>query len=377
MEEIRFSGLVSPKSQDGKTPPFKEKKGISNWFDVLEQAFMQLTETDEGKKLYGDPQKGATLEQIWRVAGMVSGRWPVCLLASGRPDVPVKDIEKVVKLNAVQLTEVMADMLQISDRVAIQILYYDGSTGHSITLMDFDPAAKRFTYYDPWPDFSLLSKEYNMAGVNAVRVDRQIWSMTADELASVVFAALVPKLFWAVFSGDKYSVLFEDLKKSEFWNFFNISIDKTEKDGDKTYYYLKTGGFREEIDIKLCANVNGELTENNLLVNRNWLLGPPYGINPFGLDIIRSFINALVSPLDLQFVGNIYQLFELGHVQDYLGMFQQGKTEHSMYSRIMKVYFGMDQNYHIPLDYSDLLFRNFKEGDKQIFLVQTRIDSLD
>ncbi len=377
MEEIRFSGLTTSPAGPGKMPPFKKKEGISNWFDIVEQAYFQLTKTDEGKKSYGDPEKGATLEQIWRVVGMISGKRPVCLLASGRPDVPVGEIERLVRVNPHQLVDTMKVILGYSDNIAIQILYFDGSTGHSISLLGYDESDSRFTYHDPWPDFSLLSKEYNLAGIDAQRLDRQIWTMRDEELERVVFAALIPKFIWATFSGEKYSILFSDLHQTDFWNFFNIKIINTQENEDGFLYGLKTGGFQSEIDLAIKTNLAGALRDCNLYINRNWLLGPPYGINPFGLDIIRSFIGATLSPSDITRIENILKLFEIGKVQAYLQMFREQKDEGSIYSEIMKVYFGLLENYHLPFDYSDILFKNIVSENTERLMINTKIDTIN
>ena len=66
-KQILFSGV-------GKLPPreatFEKRKPRDRplWLEPLEQAFFKLTETEEGKKLYGDPERGysrAGLENSW------------------------------------------------------------------------------------------------------------------------------------------------------------------------------------------------------------------------------------------------------------------------------------------------------------------------
>jgi hypothetical protein len=57
-KQILFGGLgVLP----AKVAEFKRPKpgDRPKWVEVLEQAFVQLTATDEGKQLYGDPEKVA------------------------------------------------------------------------------------------------------------------------------------------------------------------------------------------------------------------------------------------------------------------------------------------------------------------------------
>ena len=376
MEEIRFGGLTVPSTEQGKTPSFKKKDGLNNEFDIIEQAFIQLTSSEEGKKQYGDPDKGATLEQIWRVSGAISGKNPVCLLATGKPDVPVSEIEKLVRVNPKQMVDALKEIFGLSNNVGIQILYYDGKTGHSISLQSFDNSTSRFIYHDPWPDFSLLSKEYNVANIDAQRVNGQIWSITDEELQRVVFAALVPKNFWAAFSGEKFTKSFDELQQSDFWDYFHIRITAEQKDMDGTTYQLKTGGFQSEISLYVKINMAGELKESNLEINRGWLFGPPYGINPFALDVIKSFLGATVSPFDILRTNYVRALFDMELIKDYAQKFNNNLDEHSLYSDILKVYFGLTESFYIPFDYSDLLFKNVVLDDTQLLIIKMNIDTI-
>ncbi len=53
-EEILFGGGHLPP----KIPEFRKPNKQAQWYVVLEEAFIQLTSTEEGKRLYGDPNKG-------------------------------------------------------------------------------------------------------------------------------------------------------------------------------------------------------------------------------------------------------------------------------------------------------------------------------
>lgn len=59
--EILFIGLgpLPPRSAESK-----QREIPDNWFSILESAFMKrYLSTEEEKRLYGDPERGATLEQ--------------------------------------------------------------------------------------------------------------------------------------------------------------------------------------------------------------------------------------------------------------------------------------------------------------------------
>jgi hypothetical protein len=180
-KEILFSGIGASML---KIPEFKRQEGGPEWWNIVEKAFLELTSTNEGKELYGDPEKGASLEQAWRTSGCLTGKWPVCLLATRKPSVATDEIKRIVRMNPPQIVGALADVLRLTDKAAAQILYYDGEKGHCITLLGYDGKTSRFIYHDPWPETSLLCKEWNMAGIDAQRADKY-WSITAAELEKV------------------------------------------------------------------------------------------------------------------------------------------------------------------------------------------------
>src|SRR5215469_5648803 len=189
-EQILFGGLAAlparvaefEKAEPGERPL---------WVELLEKAFSQVTSTEEGKRLYGDPDKGATLEQAWRASALLTGKLPVCLISTDQPAVPTDAIDRVVKMNANELVKVLSEVFGVSDKVGIPILYYDGHIGHSVCLMKFEKACGRFDYHDPWPNYSLLCKDYNAAGIDAQPQQEYGWSITSGELVSVILAAFV------------------------------------------------------------------------------------------------------------------------------------------------------------------------------------------
>ncbi len=180
-----------------KIPEFKKPEGLPMlpiWVGVIEGAIFKLTSTEEGKHLYGDPQKGIiTLEQAWRVSGLITGKLPVCLLATGKLAQPVeiRRAKKLKEMDPQQLVSTLADILKLSDNTAVQVFYLDGKIAYSITLLKYDANTSRFIYHDPWPEGSLLCKEYSAAGIDAQPEGYNNWSITAAELEKVIIAAFV------------------------------------------------------------------------------------------------------------------------------------------------------------------------------------------
>ena len=169
-----------------KLPEFKKPEGRPKWVEVLEEAFIKLTSTDEGKQLYGDPQKGATLEQAWRTSGIFTGKWPVCLISTEKPAVPTSEIKHVIKMSSKQFVDTLTELFEMyTTRMAVQVLYHDDYMGHSVALLRYDNETSRFTYHDPWPGDSLLCRDFNAAGIDAQK-NESGWSVTAAELEKVI-----------------------------------------------------------------------------------------------------------------------------------------------------------------------------------------------
>jgi hypothetical protein len=359
-----------------KTPEFTKPEGRAAWVEILEQALLQLTSSDEGKQLYGDPRKGATLEQAWRTSGIFTGKWPVCLITIEQPVVATGEIEPLIKMTSSQLAGTLAELFETSEKAAFQLLYYDGHMGHSITLLEYDPQASRFLYHDPWPGDSLLCRDYNAAGVDAQRAGER-WSITALELEKVIFAAFVYRPFWSEYLGETYYTTYEQLKGTDFWSFFHLSESgRTPGDDGQTRVQLRTGGFQSEIHLSVSTNPKDRLVEGVLALKRSWVVGPPYGLNPFALDIARSFLAALAPPPDgdamAKFTGLLQQIQDRAYAEQ---LFKEG-PEKSVLHKALFTYLGADTSVEAPLEYSTLTMNNLKREDVDWLEIRVTTDAL-
>jgi len=371
--EILFGGYgPSPR----KIPEFKPREGPPTEFTILEDAFIKFTSTDERKKLYGDPQKGATLEQAWRTQGIFTGKWPVCLLAAGRPSVATNEINPLVKMNPKQLVGSLSEILTKYHPSAAVIMYYDGNIGHVISLLKFEADTSRFIYHDPWPGFSLLDKNYNAAGIDAKRVDGQIWSITAIELEKIVFASFVFQNLWSEYMGYKYFITYDEFKNSDFWSFFNLTQTETQPNNSGVLISLQTGGFRSEIDLKIALNQKERITKGELKVRRSWLTSSPFVVNPFALDIVRSFIAALVPPPDQKPVQGIIQELNESKNSNYLdGIVAKGQAEIASHEALF-TFLGFAPSFETPFQFSNIRMANCKLNDVDWFQIIVTVDTL-
>ena len=294
------SGIASlPESNEEFRKRYAAKlDGRPQWLKVLEQAFDQLRSTEEGRRTYGDPQRGATLPQAWRAHFAMSGCSMVCLLAQGRPAISTDGIPEVVLITAADLVGTLARGFADTEGFNAQIFHYDGRTGHSVTIFGHDPATGRFEYHDPWPDQSLLCLELNVAGVDAQPLDNGRWSITSDELARVIVATFLWPSHWAQLCGRPVWISYDSVLQSDFGQFFRIHEIGRDVEGKRTKVELKPGGFQQDIHLSFDLDSKEMIHRATLHLRRGWVLGPPYGLNPFAIDIAKSFLGALLPEPD-------------------------------------------------------------------------------
>jgi hypothetical protein len=183
-------------------------------------------------------------------------------------------------------------------RIASQIFVFDGRTGHSVTLLDVDADARGFTFHDPWPGDSLLSKPHNAAGVDAQRSGK-LWHLTADELSRVVVAAFVAPLPWAEINGQPGRMSFNELQSADFCGRFVIrETERDASDPGQVVVQLRTGAFREHLTIEVTLNEREVITSAELRLREGWLIGPPVGVNPMATDIASRFLRTFAPPPD-------------------------------------------------------------------------------
>jgi hypothetical protein len=375
-KQILFGGVgaLPPKAAEFKKPKPGERP---SWFEKLEESFVKLTSTDEGKRLYGDPDKGATLEQVWRTSTLFTGKSPVCLVSTDQPPVESDAIERVIKMSSKDLVASLIGIFEMGEPTAVQLLYHDGHMGHSITLLEWHGNTQRFTYHDPWPGDSLLSKDFNAAGVDAQRTNGS-WSITAAELEKVVFAALMRRPLWSEYMGEKYYLTFDEFITSDFWKFFHISeVERLNPDAqNNTLVKLKPGGFQSEIDLNVTVNPKDRLVEGVLSVARRFVVGPPAGLNPLALDLVRSFIAALIPPPDQDAVSELIKILKrIADPAQAEQLINEGPKKSNFHLALF-TYLGPSPAFEQPLEYSNLAISNLARDGADWLQILITADAL-
>ncbi|MFX1315019.1 MAG: hypothetical protein ACFE9T_04095 [Promethearchaeota archaeon] len=175
-------------------------------------------------------------------------------------------------------------------------------------------------------------------------------------------------------------MIYSKLTKSEFFTFFNLH----EIDNQKTAPTLKTlkpGGFQEYIDIEFHLNKKGEIITAILFLDREWI-GNIEIINPFGKDIAKSFIDAVVPVKEKEGEDNIivlliHFLFNMVGTQDKiipctkpLYFFENSSPEVKSF---LDVYRNLKTSYELPLEDSILKIENFIQNNKPRIMIKWAI----
>lgn len=368
-------GVLPPKMAEFKKPKPGERP---LWYEVFEQAFTQLRSTEEGQRQYGDPEKGATVEQVWRTSGVLSGKTLLCLLSTDRPSIETGEIDRVIKMKSKELVDTLVEMSGIDGTIrGTTILYHDGHMGHCIYFRGYDSQSSRFSYHDPWPGDSLLSREFNAAGIDAQKSDKY-WTITSAELEKVIVAALVYRPLWSEYTGEKYCMTYDELAASDFWGFFHLKeVDrKSLDDTQNTLVRLKPGRFQSDIDLNVTVNQKNRLIEGVLNLKRSWIVGPPHGLNPMAIDILKSFIAVLVPPPDAEQASALVDMLRKITNPAYADQLVSEGPERSFVHRALFTLLGPSPSFDAPFAYSNIVMSNVTRDNDPWLRTQITIDAL-
>ena len=156
--------------------------------------------------------RGLTLEESVLVLERSTGEEFWCLVNSAFPLQPMERIKHKLILGPDAILDLAVVYFRPKGRFGHRpwpTLYYDGRTGHSISLFWANWEGTRFAYVDPWPGRSLLCEENNVAGIKALllghgkahlpkgrAVDVKYWGVTREELSRVLYSIILPDTAW-------------------------------------------------------------------------------------------------------------------------------------------------------------------------------------
>ncbi|MFX1410437.1 MAG: hypothetical protein ACFFA6_08790 [Promethearchaeota archaeon] len=172
-------------------------------------------------------------------------------------------------------------------------------------------------------------------------------------------------------------MIYSKLTKSEFFTFFNLYEINNEKT-TPTLKTLKPGGFQEYIDIEFHINEKGEVIMAILFLDREWI-GNVEIINPFGKDIAKSFIDAVVPIKEKEGEDNIivlliHFLFNMVGTKDKiipctepLYNFENSSPEVKSF---LDVYRNLRPSYELHLEGSILKIENLIQKNKSRLMIK-------
>lgn len=287
--EIRFGGVPIAPSDE----VFANIR--ANWplrTKILNAALDQFRANPKNEGLLPPAGAPATLEQVWNLFWILGVAYPpYCLLSAEQPEVPTGRIEKIIKMSSAQLVEALKSIgLKEHDLRNIELLHYDGSTGHCITLKRYEPERDRFIYHDPWPLDSLLTEKNNEAGVCALPENDRKWSVTTDELQKVAFAAFVFPSIWERLQNNLPEMRLSDFERSRFFHSFSLvqTAQYDHSEDKETQYCPRT--FVGLVIVSLLTNRTGRITSAKLLMTKEWMKANWQFVPDLSINFLRAIV---------------------------------------------------------------------------------------
>ncbi|HRI55065.1 MAG TPA: tetratricopeptide repeat protein, partial [Pseudomonadota bacterium] len=138
-------------------------------------------------------------------------------------------------------------------------------------------------------------------------------------------------------------------------------------DTGDTQVWLKTGGFREFIDLQLTVEKTSRVREAVLLIDRSWI-GDKVHLSPFAKDLAKSYIGALVAEPDRKqarlFTEALWNLSGSGD-RVLRRQPEEGPAELPPdVKRALEVYTGAERRLRAPMLATDLIFENVSADGK-------------
>ncbi len=162
----------------------------------------------------------------------------------------------------------------------------------------------------------------------------------------------------------------DKLKASEFFEFFGIHETKRIADKETIQIYHKPGGFEKNIDIYVSIDASSQVVLATLFLDREWI-GNEEKVNPFGKDIAKSFVSAMVPPEDLEGVEDLVKaLWNLRGTKDHVIVLNDAALDEEVPDKIkdaILVYLVKEMEFELPLKCCKVSFENlFHEGRERL-----------
>ena len=241
-------------------------------------------------RLEADPSVGAPLDVAWHATWEVAGP-TYCLFSA---DDVTRQVERIPYRAELPGSEIVNTIQLAFQRrpniVCVGHVRLDIDKAHSISLLHADRS--QVVFHDPWPKGSLLAAGRNALGLDAQRVSDG-WQITIAELERCIQAVFISPEVLAELQARVYLRSLSEVLSA--LAFFGIHETGRALHDSIIEVEAQPGGFQDSVLIRFAVNDDDSMEGALLSVKRSWLAGPNA---PFGVDIIKSFLGATVSPLD-------------------------------------------------------------------------------
>jgi hypothetical protein len=354
--EIRFEGVPSTPSDDDLNGA---REAIPLWARLIEDGINKYASNLKMAEKYEEPKEdGATLEQAWN-AYTSSGVERHLILARSVPEDQIEKIPHVTRCSPEEHIEFLKKLKSSIGELNTPTLHYDGKTGNCIRITDYDKKNDRFIYQDPRPGGSLLTKEKNMADVDA-KEDGKYWSVTSKELKKVVYASFLLPHQWARLQGKNFDLMYDKWNNSVFYKHFNLKQLEVSSEQKTTSRILAPLAFKENVSIIVDSQDNGKIIKASLILNKSWI------IDNFilALDISKGFIESFAPAPDSEIYNEISRA--IWHLQNpnYILSMEDEDPDKSITARCVNTYMGSIRTASMNTDFGKLSFTNVKYNNK-------------
>ncbi|TFG33600.1 hypothetical protein EU527_07655 [Candidatus Thorarchaeota archaeon] len=168
------------------------------------------------------------------------------------------------------------------------------------------------------------------------------------------------------------------LKESELFSFFHFTeTGRRPQSRGITEICLKPGGFQEFIDISMKVDKEEGVREGVLLLDRDWI-GGPMTVNPFGKDLAKSFVEAVIHPQDKEkacsIISTIWNLSGSRDETTYLHE-KTDRTEEQI-ANLLNVYLGSEKCYSLELEKCRIIIENVEDvGRARLRIIISSLES--
>lgn len=331
--------------------------------------------------------------EAFRPLAVLTGQNPY-IFVNKACNLNIPDKRLIMEVSAQSIIDILRNVFSNRDDDTLlgttTALISDGNISHAIAPEGIVPnEPNRLLYFDPWNVSSFLEKGKNIANIEAKHEGHGKYSISLSEFKSVLVACGfldINKL-----KGIDFRPSLAQLRSSDFYSFFHISETAIEGLLDHRSFKLKTGGFQEFIDIEVLVDQNEKVHRALLTIARQWI-AQMGATNPFAVDIVKSFIDAMIpkqidlsqlgivdDPIihnpDRQLVDFLVKAFwDLPNSQQTEDNFKRSDEISHIAFRFLLTFIGKEKDANVSMLFSKLSAQNATRKNLEVFMLEIDTD---